>query len=67
MDSNIVVIVQTTEAFFDDGAHQTQVYLLENLQAGHCINGPAIIVDQTRSVDFEAEDVQLQIVSLRRF
>ena len=61
MDSNIVVIVQTTEAFFDDGAHQTQVYLLENLQAGHCINGPAIIVDQTRSVDFKEEGAKISL------
>lgn len=61
MDSIIVVIVQTTEAFFDDGAHQTQVYLLENLQAGHCINGPAIIVDQTRSVDFKEEGAKISL------
>lgn len=36
--------------YFEDGFHETNIYLLEELSAGHTIEGPAVIVDKTRSV-----------------
>ena len=44
----LFVIHQTTECYFEDGFHDTKVYLLGELSAGHTIDGPAIIVDKTR-------------------
>ena len=42
--------IQTTKCYFEDGFHDTKIYLLEELSAGHTIDGPAIIVDKNRSV-----------------
>lgn len=42
--------MQTTKCYFEDGFHDTKIYLLEELSAGHTIDGPAIIVDKNRSV-----------------
>ena len=42
--------IQTTKCYFEDGFHDTKIYLLEELSAGHTIDGPAIIVDKNRFV-----------------
>ena len=43
-------IIQTTKCYFEDGFHDTKIYLLVELSAGHTIDGPAIIVDKNRCV-----------------
>ena len=40
--------IQITKCFFDGGYLDTRVYLLDDLAAGHVIEGPAIIIDQNR-------------------
>ncbi len=43
-----VLILQMAKACFEDGRHDTPVYLLKNLLANHTIKGPAIIIDQNK-------------------
>ncbi|KAL3859675.1 hypothetical protein ACJMK2_009883 [Sinanodonta woodiana] len=38
------------QCYFEDGYHNTKVYLLGHLKAGHVINGPAIIVNDNSTV-----------------
>ena len=49
--------MQTTKCYFEDGFHDTKIYLLQELSAGHTIDGPAIIVDKTRSVTCSRDHV----------
>lgn len=39
---------QVTKCFFEGGYRATNVYFLDNLAAGHVLEGPAIIIDQHR-------------------
>ena len=41
-------VFQVTKCFFEDGFHDTSVYLMEGLTFGHVISGPAIIIDKNR-------------------
>ena len=43
-------LLQRVQCYFEEGFADTPVYLLENLGAGHSITGPAIIIDNNRSV-----------------
>ena len=40
--------LQVTECYFADKFMATNVYLLEKLQSGHKVAGPAIIIDNNR-------------------
>jgi 5-oxoprolinase (ATP-hydrolysing) len=46
-------VEMTTEVFFETGYQTTNVYKLEQLGAGHCIRGPAIIIDQNSTIVVE--------------
>ncbi|WAR11990.1 OPLA-like protein [Mya arenaria] len=39
-----------TECFFDDGWRKTSVYLLNNLSAGHVLEGPAIVMNGNSTI-----------------
>lgn len=39
---------QVVQCFFDDGYHDTHVYLLESLGAGNSVPGPAILIETNR-------------------
>eukprot|EP00112_Aurelia_sp_Birch-Aquarium-sp1_P015543 Seg3453.3 transcript_id=Seg3453.3/GoldUCD/mRNA.D3Y31 product=5-oxoprolinase protein_id=Seg3453.3/GoldUCD/D3Y31 len=61
-----------TKCFFEDGFHDTSVYLMEGLTFGHVINGPAIIIDKNSTILVEpgcianvtkTGDVSIQILS----
>jgi len=41
-------LLQVTQCYFDGGYQETPVYVLESLQAGHDIPGPAIIMNGNR-------------------
>ncbi|XP_078355296.1 5-oxoprolinase-like, partial [Oculina patagonica] len=45
----------TTKCYFEDGFHDTKIYLLEELSAGHTIDGPAIIVDKNSTMLVEPQ------------
>uniref|UniRef100_A0A3Q1IL25 5-oxoprolinase, ATP-hydrolysing n=1 Tax=Anabas testudineus TaxID=64144 RepID=A0A3Q1IL25_ANATE len=42
--------VMVTKCYFEDGYLDTSVYLWEELQSGHSIQGPAIIIDKNSTV-----------------
>lgn len=48
-------VKKTTKCYFEDGFHDTKVYLLEELSAGQLIDGPAIIVNNTSTVLVEPQ------------
>ena len=39
---------QVTPCYFEDGSHDTNVYLLDEMTYGHSVEGPAIIIDKHR-------------------
>ena len=39
---------QVTPCYFEDGSHDTNVYLLDEMTFGHSVEGPAIIIDKHR-------------------
>lgn len=43
-------VESVSQCYFEDGFHSTNVYLLENLKAGHIIKGPSIIIHQTSTI-----------------
>lgn len=63
-------IEHKTSVYFEDGHHETNVYLSSNLSPGHVIDGPAIIMDQLSTILIEPNctaritkygDVKIQI------
>lgn len=69
----IFFIFQTTLTYFEGGYRQCFVYLLEKLQSGHLIAGPAVIIDQLSThiiePDCEAEvtaqgDLRIRILTV---
>lgn len=50
MKSDIIIIFQVCQSYFDTGWQKTKVYILERLEAGHIIDGPAIIINGNRFV-----------------
>ena len=46
---------QTVQVYFENGAQDTNVYLLKNLKAGHVIQGPAIIMDDLSTILIEPD------------
>ncbi|XP_061660932.1 5-oxoprolinase [Syngnathoides biaculeatus] len=42
--------VTMTKCYFEDGYHDTSVYLWEELLCGHTITGPAIIIDKNSTI-----------------
>ncbi|XP_068721716.1 5-oxoprolinase-like isoform X1 [Montipora capricornis] len=48
-------VKKVTKCYFEDGFHQTKIYLLEELAAGHSIDGPAVIVDNTSTILVEPQ------------
>ncbi|KAL9974396.1 hypothetical protein ACROYT_G011420 [Oculina patagonica] len=48
-------IIKITKCFFDGGYLDTRVYLLDDLAAGHVIEGPAIIIDQNSTIIVEPQ------------
>ncbi|XP_061778000.1 5-oxoprolinase isoform X2 [Nerophis ophidion] len=42
--------VTMTKCYFEDGYHDTAVYLWEELLCGHSIQGPAIIIDKNSTI-----------------
>ncbi|XP_077480992.1 5-oxoprolinase [Stigmatopora argus] len=42
--------VTMTKCYFEDGYHDTAVYLWEELHCGHAIQGPAIIIDKNSTI-----------------
>ena len=45
---SVFKLQKVSKCYFEDGFHETNIYLLEELSAGHTIEGPAVIVDKTR-------------------
>ena len=43
-------LLQEIQCYFEQGLLKTQVYLLQGLTFGHCLSGPAIIIDKNRWV-----------------
>ncbi|CAH3017311.1 unnamed protein product [Porites evermanni] len=43
-------VKKVSKCYFEDGFHETNIYLLEELSAGHTIEGPAVIVDKTSTI-----------------
>ena len=41
------------KVFFDDGWHETKVFMRENLSAGHVVDGPAVIIDRLSTIIVE--------------
>ncbi|XP_041376521.1 5-oxoprolinase-like [Gigantopelta aegis] len=41
---------KTVKCFFDDGYHDTRVFVLTKLLSGHLIQGPAIIIDKNSTI-----------------
>ncbi|KAL9974393.1 hypothetical protein ACROYT_G011417 [Oculina patagonica] len=48
-------VKKTTKCYFEDGFHDTKIYLLEELSAGHTIDGPAVIVDKNSTMLVEPQ------------
>lgn len=44
---------QVTSVYFEEGWLDTNVYMLASLGAGHCIAGPAIIMDKLSTILIE--------------
>lgn len=44
---------QITSVYFEEGWLDTKVYMLASLDAGHCIAGPAIIMDKLSTILIE--------------
>ena len=40
--------LQSTKCFFKEGLLETSVYLLKDMTNGHCVTGPAIIIEKNR-------------------
>lgn len=66
-------VKKVTKCYFEDGFHETSVYLLQELAAGHSIYGPAVIVDNTSTILVEPQckaiitnsgDVRIEVVSM---
>jgi 5-oxoprolinase (ATP-hydrolysing) len=48
-------VLQELEVYFESGYHNTRVYILSDLRAGHEIAGPAIIMDNLSTVLVEPD------------
>ncbi|XP_023215143.1 5-oxoprolinase-like [Centruroides sculpturatus] len=65
-------IEMITKCYFEDGYHDTPVYLLQNLFYGHCLKGPCIIIEANCTILVEPDceayitekgDVKIKIMS----
>lgn len=44
---------QVTSVYYEEGWLDTKIYMLSSLAAGHCIPGPAIIMDKLSTILIE--------------
>lgn len=48
-------VKKVAKCYFEDGFHETSIYLLQELAAGHSVDGPAVIVDNTSTILVEPQ------------
>ncbi|CAH3139957.1 unnamed protein product [Porites lobata] len=53
--SELPPVKKVTKCFFEGGYRDTNVYFLDNLAAGHVLEGPAIIIDQHSTIVVEPQ------------
>lgn len=59
----VLIDLQVTKVYFEDGYQDTNVYLLESLAPGHVIPGPAIIMDKLSTILIEPGWLSGEVVS----
>lgn len=61
---NVVLInLQVTKVYFEEGYQDTNVYLLECLAPGHVIPGPAIIMDKLSTILIEPGQLYVEFLA----
>lgn len=51
--NGVLINLQVTKVYFEEGYQDTNVYLLECLAPGHVVPGPAIIMDKLSTILIE--------------